>query len=598
VIVASICGGIGSGAVLDMAYLVRDVLAEQGVESSRVSGCLLHATGASRPVGDLHEANSVCTLGELNFFNTAGLNYTSSWLRSEAVGGMAPFDDTYVMHLGDHLTQSAFGDSTRNVTDYLMSGTVSPARAWLHKWRNQAFSGQVNSDRPSLRTVGFAELDEELVKSAKQLCLGVVNLWASSQCTDEASDQSVLDAVRSVPAIQENLKLTVNDLSSYLSEVTQNMAETPIISYFEIVWTDVVARNPQQERGGTLLFQELADAVEADIQSQAAPFLAVRRALKKKIGDLAKVVHSDIQNHANIVLNAFYTVHGVAEHFSGLLDAIDSAAIFCQRLVKEEQHDIQLFFESSNAPEMNSSKSVCFRYFEHRIRLEICQLLSIELDELKSSTETYVATCISDRRDKLDGLRRCFSSTSDTEATGGRAPVRPVLPAQVKEHASSTQNDVFTITTAMIAEFEDCVRSANDRSIAGCMDTRGTGHAEAALTQHAVHFVINRLNSQATSPKGEIVARFPTNAAPVLRNVGGQRRILAVTPGSLPENWRQGLTDTFGDCVSSCSMADHLAVYCEVEGIQYDDVYEYFVRHNSRLAEFAERVHTRIDIDW
>ncbi len=92
--------------------------------------------------------------------------------------------------------------------------------------------------------------------------------------------------------------------------------------------------------------------------------------------------------------------------------------------------------------------------------------------------------------------------------------------------------------------------------------------------------------------------QFPVNAQPILSGVGGRHRVLAATPGKLPEKWKTSLTQTFGDCIAECPGASRLTVWCEVEGILLDNVQQFLRRSNAQVKDVASRVQTRRDIEW
>ena len=62
---------------------------------------------------------------------------------------------------------------------------------------------------------------------------------------------------------------------------------------------------------------------------------------------------------------------------------------------------------------------------------------------------------------------------------------------------------------------------------------------------------------------------FPRAAQPVLTNVGGGRRVLALAPeGSLDDQWTQRPAEKFGDCCTiSKTDGGWLTMYCEVSGL-------------------------------
>jgi hypothetical protein len=133
--------------------------------------------------------------------------------------------------------------------------------------------------------------------------------------------------------------------------------------------------------------------------------------------------------------------------------------------------------------------------------------------------------------------------------------------------------------------------------------TNDPGHLPAALVSAAFSFLMSHGDGAAAAeerPERETNSNFPANAHPLLCNVGGHRRVLALLPRTTAaENWKTRLQAEFGNCVT-IRQGDRREVtaYCEVEGIQLPDVIEALTSLRPRVAELAQRVHTRTDIAW
>jgi hypothetical protein len=125
----------------------------------------------------------------------------------------------------------------------------------------------------------------------------------------------------------------------------------------------------------------------------------------------------------------------------------------------------------------------------------------------------------------------------------------------------------------------------------------------AAVVSTAFRFLTAQSEDPAKSAeerRAESGGNFPSGAQPMLSNVGGHRRVLALLPHGIPaETWTSRFHAEFGDCVTfRQTNQSELAVFCEVEGIQIPDILESLTSLRPRVAELAERIHTRIDIPW
>lgn len=148
----------------------------------------------------------------------------------------------------------------------------------------------------------------------------------------------------------------------------------------------------------------------------------------------------------------------------------------------------------------------------------------------------------------------------------------------------------------MVQAFSRCLPSSSE-SIAANLQAGGPDLAVSTLLQQAAYFLLSE-HADVIPAAEDSLETFFASAAPVLLNVGGQQRVLAVGPGSIPEPWKKGLEAIYGNCVSTCSEPNQLTLYCNVDEIKYEDVLNQFTQHNPRLTEVAKRVHTRIDVDW
>ena len=127
----------------------------------------------------------------------------------------------------------------------------------------------------------------------------------------------------------------------------------------------------------------------------------------------------------------------------------------------------------------------------------------------------------------------------------------------------------------------------------------------ATLRQQAINFLLEdaAFRNSADDSADEInLAHQPLweAARPHLSNVGGGRRVLAVVPDGLSTaQWKQKLEDEFGNCVSICPSADQeLFICCESVGITNEAILSQISYQQPHLADIADRLHTRIDINW
>jgi serine/threonine protein kinase len=158
-LVASVSGGTGSGAVLDLAYTIRSALRKQQLPDDDLIGILTHATMRKCGPRDLATANMYAFLSELNHYSDPATLYQG--IDTAIVPGFTtatpPFRDTYLVHLGEELSQQQFNDSTDMLASYLYLNMATPAALVFDKLRHDG-DGPVPSDHLFLRTFGLKSL--------------------------------------------------------------------------------------------------------------------------------------------------------------------------------------------------------------------------------------------------------------------------------------------------------------------------------------------------------------------------------------------------------------------------------------------------------
>lgn len=408
VIVTSTAGGVGSGSVPDLAYLVREILSESGVDSSRVSACLLHATGASRQMADLQEANTVCCLKELQFFNTAGINYSTSWMNNVSVGAMHPFDDTCVVHLGDQLGAFAFSDAAQKVTNYLFTQTATSVRGHFESSRVKS-SDELSMNEPQLRTFGVSSIDEALLSFARKLCHGVVQNWKSGNHVDQSENGQASAFEENAAAIIDQLEIGQQQLAAFSTGSVHKHPGVAIQNYFQKVWNTAGQQSSSEPLNPSSMFQSVADCIETHIKERDSDIEAVRDSLKQQVDDLGNRVEARLQQLVTAALCKSFTVHGAADRCSVFLDVCDSATKSCQQLLKEHQHEFQSFCEANRSPEQKRVKRVCIQYLAHRLLLEICHMMCVRFEKLSTATEKLIEDQLSTRGSHLDTLEAAFA---------------------------------------------------------------------------------------------------------------------------------------------------------------------------------------------
>jgi len=181
-LIASITGGTGGGMLLDLAYAVQQILADLRLSDKGLCGMLLFATDAKPPEQKLARVNACATLRELNHFSRPDVPYPGDPDRGLSPAGpkVAPFQECYLISLGDRLQEADADAATDLVAEYLYLDATFGGDP-LDSYRRSTHVAYGAAMEPVLRTFGLYRINvpsaflTQLV--ATRSCLHLVNTW-------------------------------------------------------------------------------------------------------------------------------------------------------------------------------------------------------------------------------------------------------------------------------------------------------------------------------------------------------------------------------------------------------------------------------------
>jgi hypothetical protein len=178
-VLASVTGGTGGGMLVSLAYGIRQVLGDLGLSAGGLCALLLHATGSQAEDRETARVNTAATLNELDLLDRPGVVYPGepeSGLAG-APAGLAPFEERYVVHLGDGMDHAAAEAATDVVGDYLYFDACADGGACLDLLRARAHAAEPGA----VRTFGLARVDRRGERSddsvARLLCRQLMERW-------------------------------------------------------------------------------------------------------------------------------------------------------------------------------------------------------------------------------------------------------------------------------------------------------------------------------------------------------------------------------------------------------------------------------------
>jgi serine/threonine protein kinase len=237
-LVSSISGGIGSGMVLDLAYTIRLLLAENGMDSSGLHGMLLHSSYQRNRDPGLSAANAFAFLTEMRHFNDNGYPGDDS-LGIPEFDDVPPFEHTYFAELGHDLNQSQLNMRLNEVAEYISLSSMSTCSAFFdacHKFEKEEI------DHFALRTFGLSVTgpgtEESGTRAINRLGSGLINRWINGDPANPFDSDGATDR------LLRKHNLSKDTILQSMDGITDSLSETNLEEQKDQV-VELVKSNPE-----------------------------------------------------------------------------------------------------------------------------------------------------------------------------------------------------------------------------------------------------------------------------------------------------------------------------------------------------------------
>ena len=592
VVVASTCGGTSSGAVADVAFLIRDIVRSRKMTGVSLRGFLLHGTGPVRNITDVQEANTVSCLQELRLLSSPGLGLEKGFTPSKLNTDTCPFDDTYLFHCGDGLNASAFAEQARHLAHYLFAGSTTVCGHDFRAWRSTA-TEERDRHRP-LRLLGLASMDQQLhdaaMQEARVLCSLLLRKWSGSSIgRTEGVTKSLPPQLSDTQTLLADLQLTKDTLPQQVVSVLRGKIGQKIEQFSESVFKGIHRQLAGAVPTRQQVLAQLADVIASPQDNGDDASASLQRIVleaQKQIQAASRAAETEINDHVVRILDAPHRMEGCSAAVSFLISQLKGTATSCEslageieqafsRLCQSAADDTTLFIADTGELSREALKAFCREYCVLVAYQTIYRCFFTHVQQVRKHV-VKIDTRLTAMQTKLQSL---MSGMSSTLVLSDSIP-QPVIDA-FDGHLRAS--GAFSLGAALSDELD----------LAGVVEQ---------LFETAVTFLMNAsapgrdTQTAAANNKG----RFPQSAWPVLNGVGGRRRVL----GQLPQcesrdEWIAKLVETFGDCVAVREAADgRVMVVCEIEGVSIDRILKRMTARNPHIADVAGRIHTRIDVAW
>ena len=617
-IVASISGGTGSGAVLDVAYAVRAMLKKLDITNVEVVGIMLHSTGRDPRHCELARVNAYSWLTEYHHFHQADASYpgdTSCSLPPHEAG-VSAFDHTYFVHLGDSLDENEFDRATRSVADYLRLNAISPAQVLFDAARE-------SSDQPdaNLRSFGIHQRDavpSELLTAAVELVsTGLLQQW-QSHCakptplsseshngTDGNEENDNAD--EQAKALFQELHLSPASLAAQARSLVEAQLGGDAATFLNLWLMQRLSPSQTNDQRRWEAIEDVFGGSPSATRADAKPTL-LGLPVTDIVQPLAEKLAGDARTRLMELLDQPNDSAGVGSIVHTFFPRLDKALAELQnyrrqlsaRLIELGQPTPQSAADSAQAASLPATEpdrlpqyfelrldDLALRGAEYVVRRLLAELKSIRDDLTAYGRElTQLARATRQPNRKTNGRATTEVDSQKPRGPKGIESVRSHLDDLTAQVAARLRRDFLHAHGGL---FHVVMQGGRPRAQ---LSTKIQDFARQAVEEF---FNQNNQPSSAAAYHDGIQAATPAALAH-----GGACRALAILPhGSTVQANSDQLAAAAGLTVSTIESTDNSLTLCvEAEQLSLTRIAIALIDRRRDSAEFAKRVHCRADIAW
>jgi hypothetical protein len=658
VLIQSVSGGTGSGALVDLAHLVRSVMRELSIPTSGLSAILLHATSPKPAQKEIARANAYASLLELNHLLHPNASYPGepSLLLEPMASQGELLRDCYVVHLGDDLTQEDAQEATDLVAEYLLLESATGWRKFINEHRDHSRGpAPLDSEEATVRSLGLYRLRFRrhlLAHRVTQVCCRqLLSRWhgdlATVVASDEQEESQFSEAHRSrwlkdvgeieAAKLFARLDLKESTVLENLELTVRTPTDTDPGSMCDSMIQQAVARASSPSAGS-----EIASAVLRDIdlylgtgELDTDPHQAVRSPFEKKILEKARLgaepncrrildwVRSAVGNPewrikpAMVASDVLVTqlLTRIESGHKNLLEATRDRKQ--QRAALAGEESVSRFWTSRNVSTEEVVR-LARSYFQSRLR-EITREAVSESFRLLYRTATEARARLLDLRQRCAGWSDRFqkigaqdghwqtdagSSLNGVDLLPGKSATMDEASAIIARRLASTSffSDVEErLETELFSPHGGLWSLATD-NLSVLEET--ISHRMPEVVMDSVMGSLDAIDSASlffekqagmTDALREIKRMLET-ARPRLANVGGKPRLLLGVPNSPPgRSFRELVVAQLPNATSPVGILGDILFCYESAGLPISRVAEEIIGNEAAFVQVGSRLTTRID---
>jgi hypothetical protein len=565
---------------------------------------MLHATGGDARFSELARVNAFSWLTEFQHFQQPDVSYpgdSSCGFPAHALG-VTPFDNTYLVHLGDHLDSTEFDAATRSVAEYLRLNTITSAKAFFEACRkttdeSAAGPDEASQDRAGLRSFGIFRRSA----AASGASEGLAHLLSKHVIAGWQGD-ALPAASASIPneppgaALVRRLRLDADGIFANVRALLELQLGTDAASFVSS-W---LAQPSDNLPAGSANFARRIDPIFCE--TTADDHDGVPRLLGKPVKAIVAPFDEKLQAEMRRWIIGRLDVR--QERLAGARQAIDW--LNTQLTNTDSQLRILERTSATKIAEINSPPAAGA---PQAATISPVNYFGVRLDQLAAraaaQTVRLLSSDVKALSDELTALSREIAQMGQAGNTVGfdsQTPANDKLLTWIRPRLAKLADEVDQQLAA------ECLR---EQGLWITIMQGGRRRAQLTAKLHdfsrqAVLRELGSVNVMAESDGGHGTAPAPdlrsnlSAATPALLELGGTRRVLAILPRDGGSNGPvTELLNSLGMPVSSVIGSDNSMTLCvEAAGLQVRDVAVELVQRRRDRVEFAGRVQSRTDITW
>ena len=655
VVLASISGATGSGTVLDVAFLLRQLLEDQK-GSGEVMLVLAHNTCRQAAAQQLAQVNAYVTLTELNQCLRAGGVYPGdqSLKVDPRSGSAAGIQTAYLVHLGNELSSEQYDNGCEQLAEYLFVDAATPAGGYLHACRSQPTQerdtchGEFHLRSFGLCRVGFTA-DEMLDKKVEQLCRSVVRRWlgepkraegkqsirllsplAASPKHEAAERDAAIDA--RAAQVAQGSGLDSDTFLRHAYQAAEKELGTDALSYFrKLMWGVARSRGegPYPVDQCLAALDNLFGPRKVEVSVAALKAAPLPVALNERIKGLIVQIGGVLQvNMVTLADDAALRVYGAqrivkwnAAHLKNLAEKFhEMRNQVLQQMAQTEQQILQAAGLDSRgrARASKTPSHVLEGMLVQFAQIRLMQLAAESAGQLAMGVQGFV-TAGGDKLAELAREVKCmtayFGREDENEDLDSLAPGDDPLAGMRQGVVQSLAEQIESLATGLDQQICSSIFQTNGFRRTVLQGGQARDELINFLKREARRLLLAQVQTadiaamimgpQHGSGQGSPVQLLTSQVRPILECAGGQRRMLCVVPQASLSGCDGRTMQTligpsvFGEAPAVVGDTSGDLVFCfELSDVPVSHAAAAIIDHRPDNADLAYRLHARSDIVW